>query len=244
MKIPKRLLHNHGAREIQLRLSEKKNPSYVRDFIYGAIDGTVTTFAIVAGVVGAGMSTKTIIILGVANVLADGFSMAASNYLGTKSENDERDQIVAHEKIQMRLSPEGEEEEIRQIFKAKGFEGETLEKIVSSIIQNESEWLKITLQEEYGLGTTPRSPWNSGFMTFIAFILFGLIPLLPFLFSLENAFGHAMVLTALCFFGVGSMKSKWSLESPLISGLKTLLLGGFASILAYFAGSILEGWLR
>jgi VIT1/CCC1 family predicted Fe2+/Mn2+ transporter len=244
MKVPKRLLHSHGADEIQQRLQEEKNPSYIRDFIYGAIDGTVTTFAIVAGVVGAGMSTKTIIILGVANVLADGFSMAASNYLGTKAENDERDQIVAHEKLQMSQSPEGEAEEIRQIFKAKGFEGETLETIVSSIIQNEAEWLKIMLQEEYGLGHSPRSPWNSGVTTFIAFACFGMIPLLPFLFSLENAFNYAIVLTALCFFVVGSMKSKWSLESPWLSGLKTLFLGGVASALAYFAGSILEGWLK
>jgi VIT1/CCC1 family predicted Fe2+/Mn2+ transporter len=81
-------------------------------------------------------------------------------------------------------------------------------------------------------------------MTFVAFCLFGLVPLLPFLLSLENAFNYAMLLTGLCFFGVGSMKSKWSLESPLISGLKTLLLGALASALAYFAGSFLEQWLK
>ena len=81
-------------------------------------------------------------------------------------------------------------------------------------------------------------------MTFLAFCLFGMIPMLPFLLSLENAFYYAMVMTGLCFFGVGSMKSQWSLESPWISGLKTLLLGSLASALAYFAGSLLEQWLK
>jgi vacuolar iron transporter family protein len=243
-KTPSRLIHAHDAEGIKHRLAEDKQASYVRDFIYGAIDGIVTTFAIVAGVVGAGMSYNTIIILGVANILADGFSMAASNYLGTKAENDERDQIVAHEKLQMKHEPEGEAEEIRQIFSAKGFEGEILEKIVTSIIQNEQEWLKIMLQEEYGLGTNPRSPFKSGMTTFVAFILLGMLPLMPFLLRMDHSFQYAMILTGIAFFGVGSMKSKWSLESPLISGLKTLLLGAIASALAYFTGSLLENILK
>ncbi len=243
-RIPNRLIHEHDPEGIQTRLAEDKQASYVRDFIYGAIDGIVTTFAIVAGVVGAGMPYNTIIILGVANILADGFSMAATNYLGTKAENDERDQIVAHEKLQMKHGPEGEAEEIRQIFSAKGFEGETLEKIVSSIVQNEQEWLKIMLQEEYGLGTTPRSPLKSGLMTFVAFILLGMLPLMPFLLKLENSFQYAMILTGIAFFGVGSMKSLWSLESPMVSGLKTLLLGAIASAIAYFTGSVLENLLK
>jgi vacuolar iron transporter family protein len=240
----KRLQHNHDSEAITERLLATKHQSYLRDFVYGAIDGIVTTFAIIAGVVGAGMSTKTIIILGVANVLADGFSMAASNYLGTKSEVDEKEKIADYERRQIKHRPEGELEEIRQIFRLKGFEGPILEEIVSSIAKNEHEWVRIMLQEEYGLSNSQRSPLKSGMMTFFAFVLLGFVPLLPYLLELQNPFNIAVVLAGVAFFAVGSYKSKWALESAVASGTKTLLLGAAASALAYFAGSYLESILR
>ena len=83
------LEHGHSVEEIRQRLSSERQVSYVRDWVYGGIDGAITTFAIVAGVVGAALSSKVIIILGLANLLADGLSMAASNYSGTKAEVDD-----------------------------------------------------------------------------------------------------------------------------------------------------------
>ncbi len=80
--------HAHTKKKIRERLSGQLKHSYLQDWVYGGIDGTVTTFAVVAGVLGAGLSTSIIIILGIANLLADGFSMAAGNYLSTKSEHD------------------------------------------------------------------------------------------------------------------------------------------------------------
>ena len=82
--------HEHSIQAIRERLSEGTRHNYLRDWIYGGIDGTVTTFAVVAGVVGAELSLSVVLILGVANLIADGFSMAASNYLGTRAEHDDR----------------------------------------------------------------------------------------------------------------------------------------------------------
>ncbi|HFD2274735.1 TPA: VIT1/CCC1 transporter family protein, partial [Legionella pneumophila] len=79
------LEHGHSQKEIRERLTQTPSQNYLRDWIYGGIDGVVTTFAIVSGVVGGQLSSLVILILGFANLLADGFSMAASNYLGTKS---------------------------------------------------------------------------------------------------------------------------------------------------------------
>lgn len=236
--------HSHDPESIQRRLQNIGGPNYLRDFIYGSIDGIVTTFAIIAGVVGAGLSNQTIIILGFANVLADGFSMASSNYLGTKSEEDEKIKIYDHEMSQISKKPEGEKEEIRQIFKSIGFGGDELEKIVHTISKNKSVWVKIMMQEEYGLGTNSRHPLRSAMTTFFAFVLFGMLPLFPYLLNSQNDFLYACVIAGASFFIVGAFKSKWSLESYFLSGFKTLLLGTIASLIAYSTGWFLEDLIK
>src|SRR5262245_1235733 len=129
----KKLHHTHTPEGIAERLSNAPESSHIRDFIYGGIDGTVTTFAVVSGVVGARLSPQTIIILGCANLLADGFSMAASNFLGTKTEHQEKKRIEEFERRQIAIDPVGEKEEIRQILQLKGFEGSLLDKAVEII---------------------------------------------------------------------------------------------------------------
>ena len=90
---PRHLEHGHRPSEIAKRLKDGPRVSYLRDWVYGGIDGTVTTFAVVAGVTGAALSTKALLILGVANLLADGFSMAAANFSGTRAEIEEYEHV-------------------------------------------------------------------------------------------------------------------------------------------------------
>lgn len=243
-KTPKFLLHSHDEDSIRERLLAAKSQSYLRDFVYGAIDGGVTTFAIVAGVVGANLSTKVILILSFANILADGFSMAASNYLGTKTEQDERDLVASYELEQIQVDPEGEKEEIRQIFKLKGLEGEVLDSVVESVVKNKKEWLNIMLFEEYGISNSYRSPLKSAFSTFISFIVCGLIPVIPYLFDTDSAFLYASITTGVTFFIVGSLKSLWSLEHWAVAGFKTFLLGSAAAAMAFYTGKFIEGWIN
>lgn len=234
------LLHSHEAEDIRSRLEERRKANYLRDFIYGSIDGTVTTFAIISGVFGAGLSNQTIIILGFANVLADGFSMAASNYLGTKAEIDEKNKLRQFELTQLRRAPGGELAEIREIFRLKGFSGPFLEEIVKIISKDEKEWVKIMLQEEYGIGDNERNALHSGVATFVAFIFFGFLPLIPFLLNTGNSFTISTVLAGISFFVVGSFKSRWSLEKWWLSGIKTFLIGLVASLIAYYVGNLLK----
>ena len=121
--------HSHHPGEIRARLAEGPKTSYLSDWVYGGIDGAITTFAIVAGVVGAEMSTRVILILGAANIIADGFSMAASNYSGTKAELDDYRRHRAYEEEQVERIPEAERMEVREIYRSKGFEGQELERI-------------------------------------------------------------------------------------------------------------------
>lgn len=232
--------HDHFPGAIRARLAAGPRQTYLRDWIYGGIDGTVTTFAIVSGAAGAQLSPAVVLILGVANLLADGFSMAASNYLGTKAERDEHHRLEAAERRHIELFPEGEREEIRQIFSAKGFRGEDLERVVEVITEEPARWVRTMLAEEYGLPGTVRSPWRAAFNTFGAFVVCGMAPLIPYLLGAEAAFGLAAGLTGAVFFAIGSVKSQWSITPWWQSGLFTLVVGAVAAGLAYGVGALLR----
>jgi len=236
--------HEHSAESIRARLAAGPRHSYVRDWIYGGIDGSVTTFAIVSGVVGAELSAALILVMGFANLVADGFSMAASNYLGTRAEQEDIAHLKAVEYRHIAVTPEGEREEVRQIYREKGFEGEDLERIVALITADRSRWVQTMLTEEYGLPRDVRSPWLAAASTFSAFLLCGLAPLLPFLFGVASAFGYSTLLTGAVFFAIGSVKSRWSTVRWWRSGLETLLVGSAAASLAYIIGALLRDLAR
>lgn len=243
MKSPASAEADHSPAAINLRLANKPAHGYLGDAVLGAIDGCVTTFAIVAGAVGGGFSGGVVVILGFANLIADGFSMAASNYLGAKSERERIDNIRLTEDRQIETSPEGEREEIRQIFQRKGFAGDVLEKIVATITANRSLWVETMVREEFGMEITGRAPWRAALATFAAFVCAGLLPLLAFFLPhLESTarFRVSAVLAAATFASIGVAKGIL-LERPIWrAGLETLVVGGGAAVLAYAVG----GWLR
>lgn len=235
--------HEHSPEAIRKRLASGPTHNYLRDWIYGGIDGAVTTFAVVTGVAGAQLSTWIILALGFANLFADGFSMAASNYLGTKAEFDDWRRVEAIENRHIDEEPDGEREEVRQIFERKGFEGPELRRIVELITADRSRWVQTMLTDEYGLPHAVRSPWLAAASTFTAFLACGLIPLLPYLFENEYSLTLSMILTGTVFVVIGSLKSKWSTTSWWRSGMTTLLIGVIAASLAYAAGLILKNLL-
>ena len=193
------LEHEHTSEAIADRIAAS-NHNYIRDFIYGGIDGAVTTFAVVSGVSGAELPPTIVLILGFANLAADGFSMAASNYLGTRAEQDDYKRLEKIEYRHIAVAPEGEREEVRQIYQTKGFEGEELEKAVELITADKERWVKTMLTEEYGLAAEVRSPWHAAIATFLAFVVCGLVPLLPYLFGSSSSFLLSCILTGATFF--------------------------------------------
>lgn len=211
--------------------------AHLRDFVYGAIDGAVTTFAIVAGVQGAGLPHGIILALGTANVLADGFSMAASNYSGTKAERDDMMRLRAMTTRRIETEPEGERENICRILRAKGLDGALLEEAVDVISNNKTAWIDLLLGEEE---TKPQAaaPIRAALATFAAFLAAGLIPLLPYALGLEPAFRLSIAATGLVFFTIGALKSRWSLNAWWRSGLETLAIGAAAASIAYWVGTL------
>lgn len=234
----------HQPEVIAQRLSAAKRYSYLGDGVLGAIDGSVTTFAVVSGVMGAGFPQVVIVIMGLANLVADGFSMAVSNYQKSRSDRERIDQFRRIEEKHIDLTPEGEREEVRQIFARKGFQGEVLQEIVSVITKDRKKWVDTMLTEELGLQLEGPNSMKAALSTFTSFALAGMVPLLPFVFKFSLPMNALFIISAcatmVSFFTIGLLKGR-VLDRPLLkSGLETLLIGACAASLAYVIGKWLE----
>lgn len=234
----------HGVTSILHRFQ-----NYLGEFVYGGIDGSVTTFAVVAGASGANLESSIVIILGFANLIADGFAMSVGSYLSTKSEKQNYDKHEAIEYWEVENMPEKEREEIREIYEAKGFEGELLEQVVDTITANKDRWVDVMMKEELEIIKETKSPFTMGSVTFMSFILFGFVPLLiyviDYISSLQaNLFLVASILTAICFITIGWLKSVVTNSSTARGITETLILGAAAATLAYYVGSFLENLIR
>jgi VIT1/CCC1 family predicted Fe2+/Mn2+ transporter len=244
------LVAAHKPDAIRRRLDAGSTYSYLKDFVYGAIDGAVTTFAVVSGVAGAGLSSGVVVILGVANLIGDGFSMAAGNYLGTQAERQQRDRLRRMEERHIDEVPDGEREELRQIFAHYGFEGHDLEHVVDVMSADRQRWVDTMLREEHGLATSVPSSIRAALMTFVAFLIVGLLPLLPFLLNLvrreacPNPYLWSTAGTAAAFFLVGTVKARFVDQHWMRAGLMTLLVGGTAAALSFACGMMLAGVSR
>ncbi|WP_350284331.1 VIT1/CCC1 transporter family protein [uncultured Croceitalea sp.] len=223
----------------------KRFEKYLGEFVYGGIDGCVTTFAVVAGSVGAGLDSAIILILGFANLLADGFAMSVGAYLSTKSEQDNYNKHKKVEYWEIDNLPDTEKQEIRDIYAAKGFEGELLNKVVEVITNDKEVWVNTMMKEELQMIKEDRSPFWIGATTYISFILIGLIPLVTYVIDYfapisYNLFVITSVLTALGFLVIGWLKTYVNQTSALKGILETLVLGGIAAVVSYFVGDFLE----
>lgn len=232
------LEHGHGPAEIAARLDAQTDSGRLRDAIFGGIDGTVTTFAIVAGVQGAGLPAGIVVALGLANVLADGFSMAAGNYAGTKAVADDRRRLLKVEERHIKENRQGELDELTQILARKGLHGQVLEDATVMISEYKEQWIALMMSEEYGLPPVDARPIRAALVIFAAFVVAGMFPLLPYLIGLSDAFSWSIGIAALTFFGIGTIKSRWSLAHWFYSGMETLLIGGTAATLAFAVGRL------
>ncbi|MDU8943739.1 VIT1/CCC1 transporter family protein [Ovoidimarina sediminis] len=231
-------MHDHSPKAIADRLAAQRLPSRLKDAVLGGIDGAVTTLAIVAGVEGAGLSSNVVVVLGIANVLADGFSMAAGNFAGTRAEAEDVDRLRAVEEDHIRRAPEGEREELRQILNQKGLTGQNLEDAVRAISSHRDVWVDYMLVEEYGVSPSKSLPLRGAIATFLAFLAAGLVPLLPFIFGMDNAFLVSILMTLTVFCAIGAIRSRWSLRAWWWTSWETLLIGSVAATIAYAVGSL------
>jgi vacuolar iron transporter family protein len=182
----------------------------------------------------------------VANLIADGFSMSVGNFFSNKSQRDNFEKYKAKEYFDIEHNRANEVEDIRQIYKQKGFKGDFLEEIVRVITSDKKIWVDTMMKEELMLVKDNKTPSKTAFATFLAFIMMGFIPLSVYVFTVNSAiayqklFFYACIATALSLSIIGGLKSLVN-KTGIVRGIfETLSLGGLAALLAYFAGNILE----
>ncbi|UII30560.1 VIT1/CCC1 transporter family protein [Fulvivirga ulvae] len=221
------------------------NKDYIAEFVYGGIDGAITTFAVVAGAAGASADLTWVLIFGFANLIADGFSMSVGNFFSVKADRDNFEKHKAVEYWEVDNLREREVEEIREIYAAKGFEGELLEKVVEVITADKDIWVDTMMKEELEMTKDDKTPFKTAFATFVSFSIIGIIPLLAYVFAAifniatDNLFMMSSIATGIALMFVGYLKSIVTNTRWVKGVLETLLLGGLAAFLAYFVGEVL-----
>ena len=226
---------------------ESNGGKYIKSTIYGGLDGIITTFAVVAGVAGASLSSGIVLILGFANLLADGLSMAIGDYLSTKAEVEYADSQREKEALAIREHPEVVKEHVVKLFTEKGISPADAASLESIYSKYEDVCLDVVMLEKWGLVEETESPVMNALVTFGSFVFFGFMPLVAYLLSLYVPFfaTHSFVLascvTALTLFALGVQKIRFSSRPWWVSGFEMLAIGGVAALVAYFIGVLLSG---
>ena len=220
--------------------------SYIGSTVYGGLDGIVTTFAVVSGVAGADLGANVILILGIGNLLADGFSMGTGDYLSTKSEREYYAREARRQAAEIERAPDVQKSELRALYVQDGYSEREADELVVVQTRDRARWVNAMMIHKLGMLHQGANPLYNAVTTFVSFLLAGSLPLLVYLVGLgtpiasDTAFRISVALSALALFALGAAKVFVTRLNPLRSGLEMLLVGGFAAVVAYVIGMLLK----
>jgi predicted membrane protein (TIGR00267 family) len=242
-------IHTHTGKSKlieQVRLHDRQDPHHgafrLSDVILGGQDGLVNVLGVILGVAAATRDVRIVIAAGLAATFAESISMGAVAYTSTLAENDLYHSEREREHRHIHLAPDVEVEEIRDIYRRKGFEGETLEKIVEVITSNPDVWVDVMMAEEFQLTPPEKSKaFRSALIVGFSALIGSLIPLFPFFFWTVNlGIGISIVIAALTLFIVGFYKARVTVGKPLRSGVQMAVIGTVSALAGYVVGLIFK----
>lgn len=211
---------------------------WIRDATLGANDGLVSVLLVIAGVAGAATG-DVVLLVGVAGVVAGAISMGVGAYVSAKAYRSYYRKELRKEVEEMREKPEVERDEIRRIYRERGFEGELLERVVDKITSNPQVWLKVMMTEELGLSAQFGRPLGAAVVVFAAFVMGGVIPVLPFFFAEGlTALAVAFALTVAALMAAGAVRTRFTGERPLTAGLELVAMASVGVGAAYLIGRL------
>jgi len=213
---------------------------WLRAATFGAMDGLVTNIALIAGVGGGGVSRHTLILTGVAGLVAGAISMGIGEYTSVRTQNDQVGAELDKELRELQLNPEGEADELVDMWTARGLPEPLARQVADVLKANPAQALRVHAQEE--LGVVPDelpSPWTAAGSSFVCFAIGALVPLLTYLLGFDSLVA-ALTVGGVGLFTAGVLVSRFTRQSWLLSGLRQLLLGAAAAAATYAIGSLLS----
>ena len=213
----------------------------IREVVFGANDGMVSTLALVAGLTGAALNNWIIVLAGLTEVFTGAISMAVGTYISTKSQREYYNKELNKEKYEIKNLPKKEIEEVREIYRKKGFKGKDLDLIVKTITANKKRWLDEMMVNELGLvKSSYEKPINAGLWIGISFIIAGMIPVIPYLLKIEQntALIYAGIFTIIALFIVGAVKGNLSARVWWKAGMEMVIIGGITATIGYLIGNM------
>ncbi|MER6947789.1 VIT1/CCC1 transporter family protein [Nonomuraea sp. NPDC000554] len=215
------------------------NGGWLRPSVFGAMDGLVSNFALIAGVAGGTSNAKIISLAGIAGLAAGAFSMAGGEYVSVASQRELALAEIAVEKRELERHPEAEQAELAEVFVGRGVEPELADRVAEQISRNPDQALEIHAQNELGVdpGDLP-SPRVAAVSSFLSFSAGAVLPLLPYLLGVTSLWLSA-VLSCLALFGAGALVSTVTARTWWYSGLRQLVVGVLAAGLTFGLGSLI-----
>jgi len=220
--------------------AHKVEGSGIRDATLGANDGLVSVLTIIAGAAGAATG-KAVLLAGVAALVGGAISMGIGAFVSAKAYRAYFLRELQRELREMREVPELEREEIREVYRGRGFSGEALEMVVETITSDPRVWLRVMMQEELGLSQGFGQPLVAAATISLSFLIGGAIPVIPFVFaSGVGALGLSFVLTAIALVVAGAMRTRFTGERPARAGLELVAMAAVGVGIAYGIGRLLH----
>jgi VIT1/CCC1 family predicted Fe2+/Mn2+ transporter len=221
-----------------------KESNYIRDLVFGFGDGVNTSLGIVAGVGGAIITADVVILAALVGMFTGAKAMAVQNYLAVKSQRQILESEIKREEYEIETMPNKEKQEIEEIYRLKGFEGEELKKVVDKVTSNKEVWLKTMLTEELGLNLEILgNPLKGALVMFGSFLLGGILPILPYfvvkagLMSSVTAIAVAIAISLVSSFIVGAIKAHMARMNLVKGGIEMAGLGTGIALVGYGIGA-------
>lgn len=230
----------------QVRLHDHHDPHHgafhLSDVILGGQDGLVNVLGVILGVAAATSDSRIVIAAGMAATFAESISMGAVAYTSKLAEHDLYHSEREREHRHIHLAPDVEVEEIRDIYRKKGFEGETLDKIVEVITSNPDVWVNVMMSEEFRMAQPEKSKaLRSALLVGFSALIGSLIPMFPFFFlNVTLSIWLAIIIAALALFIVGVYKARVTVGRPFRSGMEMTIIGTVSALAGYVVGLIFK----
>jgi len=212
---------------------------WLRPVVFGAMDGLVSNFALIAGIAGGQASQKVVLLAGLAGLAAGAFSMAAGEYISVASQSELALAEIEVERLELARHPVAEQRELAQVFEARGVDPGTAAEVARQLSRDPEEALEVHAREELGVspGDLP-SPVLAAGSSFLSFAVGALLPVLPYMLGASSLW-PAAVLAALGLFGAGALVSRVTTRAWWYGGLRQLGFGAAAAAITYGVGALI-----